>query len=199
MDKILKNRKFRLFLACISLLLLIDMIQDSYAKYISSAEANGNFTIARWAFMVNNQDVLNNSNFSNTIIPVFDSNPNIAANVIAPTSTGYFDVTIDSSNVGVSYDEEITLTPGTNNTVSDIIFTGYKLNNNEIVNFTNTTSPTLTTNHLLSETNKVNTYRFYIKWHDGENENMNNTADAEASKNGNASIKINLRYIQKAG
>ena len=199
MDKILKNRKFRLFLACISLLLLIDMIQDSYAKYISSAEANGNFTIARWAFMVNNQDVLNNSNFSNTIVPVFDSNPNIASNVIAPTSTGYFDVTIDSSNVGVSYDEEITLTTGTNNTVSDIIFTGYKLNNNEIVNFTNTTSPTLTTSHMLSETNKVNTYRFFIKWHDGENENMNNTADAEASKNGNASIKINLRFIQKAG
>lgn len=199
MDKILKNRKFRLFLACISLLLLIDMIQDSYAKYISSAEANGNFTIARWAFMVNNQDVLNNSNFSNTIVPVFDSNPNIAANVIAPTSTGYFDVTIDSSNVGVSYDEEITLTTGTNNTVSDIIFTGYKLNNNEIVNFTNTTSPTLTTSHMLSETNKVNTYRFYIKWHDGENENMNNATDAEASKNGNASIKINLRFIQKAG
>ena len=105
MDKLLKNRKFRLLLACISLLLLVDMIQDSYAKYISSAEASSNLTIARWAFMVNNQDVLNNSNFSTTIQPIIDSNPNIASGVIAPTSTGHFDVTIDSSNVGVAYDE----------------------------------------------------------------------------------------------
>lgn len=200
MDKLLKNRKFRLLLACISLLLLVDMVQDSYAKYVSSAEASSNLTIARWAFMVNNQDVLNNSNFSTTILPVIDSNPNIAAGVIAPTSTGYFDVTIDSSNVGVSYDEEITLSTGTNNTVTDIMFTGYKLNNEEsIVEFQNTTNPTFTISHPLTEQNKVNTYRFYIKWNDGTGETMNNTADTQATVDGNATVKINLRFIQKAG
>ena len=199
MDKILKNRKFRLLLACISLLLLVDMIQDSYAKYVSSAEASSNLTIARWAFMVNNQDVINNSNFSTTILPVIDSNPNIASGVIAPTSTGYFDVTIDSSNVGVSYDEEITLSTGTNNNVTDIMFTGYKLNNNEIVSFQNTTNPTFTLSHLLTEQNRVNTYRFYIKWNDGTGETMNNAADTQATVDGNATVKINLRFIQKAG
>ena len=198
MNKIIKNRKFRLLLACISLLLLVDMIQDSYAKYVSSAEANGNLTIARWAFMVNNQDVLNNSDFSATIVPVFDTNQHIASGVIAPTSTGYFDVTIDSSNVGVSYDEQITLTTGTGNTVTDLIFTGYKLNNNNVVSLTNTTNPTFTTSHLLSETNKVNTYRFFIEWKDGNNETMNNSADTQASASGNATVKINLRFIQKA-
>lgn len=200
MDKLLKNRKFRLLLACISLLLLVDMIQESYAKYVSSAEASSNLTIARWAFMVNNQDVINNSNFSTTILPVIDSNPNIASGVIAPTSTGYFDVTIDSSNVGVSYDEEITLSTGTNNTVTDIMFTGYKINNEEsIVEFQNTTNPTFTISHPLTEQNKVNTYRFYIKWNDGTGETMNNTADTQATVDGNATVKINLRFIQKAG
>ncbi len=199
MDKLLKNRKFRLLLACISLLLLVDMIQDSYAKYISSAEASSNLTIARWAFMVNNQDVLNNSNFSTTIQPVIDSNPNIASGVIAPTSTGHFDVTIDSSNVGVAYDEEITLTTGDNNTVTDIIFTGYKLNNGEIVEFQNTTNPSFTINHLLTEQNKVNTYTFFIKWTEGTGETMNNAADTQATIDGNATVKINLRFIQKAG
>lgn len=200
MDKLLKNRKFRLLLACISLLLLVDMIQESYAKYVSSAEASSNLTIARWSFMVNNQDVINNSNFSTTILPVIDSNPNIASGVIAPTSTGYFDVTIDSSNVGVSYDEEITLSTGTNNTVTDIMFTGYKLNNEEsIVEFQNTTNPTFTISHPLTEQNKVNTYRFYIKWNDGTGETMNNTADTQATVDGNATVKINLRFIQKAG
>lgn len=198
MDKLIKNRKLRLLLACISLLLLVDMIQDSYAKYVSSAEANSNLTIAMWSFMVNNQDVISNSNFSATIVPVIDANPHVASGVIAPTSTGYFDITIDSSNVGVSYDEQITLTTGTGNTVTDLIFTGYKLNNNSVVQFQNTSSPTFTTTHLLSEQNRVNTYRFYIEWRDGQNETMNNSADTQASANGTAKVNVNLRFIQKA-
>lgn len=198
MQKIIKNRKFRLLLACLSLLLLIDMMQDSFAKYVSTAEANGNFTIARWAFMVNQQDVLNNSDFSATIIPTFDIDQNIAAGVIAPTSTGYFDVTIDSTNVGVAYDEEISLSNGTNSTVTDLIFTGYKLNNGNTIAFQNSTNPSFTISHSLNEQNRVNTYRFFIEWRDGQGENMNNSADTQASKNGNAAVKINLRFIQRA-
>lgn len=198
MNKIFKNRKFRLLLACLSLILLVDMIQESYAKYVSSAEANGNFTIARWAFMVNQQDVLNNSDFSATIVPVFDSNQNIGTGVIAPTSTGYFDVTIDSTNVGVAYDEQITLSHGTTGTVTDLIFTGYKLNNGSTVTFANNTNPTITTTHALNEQNRVNTYRFFIEWRDGQGETMNNSADTQASATGNASIAVNLHFIQKA-
>lgn len=198
MEKMLKSRKLRLLLACISLLLLVDMVQDSYAKYVSSAEANGSFTIARWAFMVNNQDVLSNSNFSATILPAFDTNAHIATGVIAPTSTGYFDVTIDASNVGVSYDEQFTLSRASTNTVTDIKFTGYKLNNGNVVTFNNTTNPTLTTTHLLSEANRVNTYRFFIEWYDGQNETMDNSDDTQASANGVAAIKVDLRFIQKA-
>lgn len=198
MQKIIKNRKFRLLLACLSLLLLIDMMQDSFAKYVSTAEANGNFTIARWAFMVNQQDVLNNSDFSTTIIPTFDADQNIAAGVIAPTSTGYFDVTIDSTNVGVAYDEEISLSNGTNSTVTDLIFTGYKLNNGNTIAFQNSTNPSFTISHSLNEQNRVNTYRFFIEWRDGQGENMNNSADTQASKNGSAAVKINLRFIQRA-
>ncbi len=194
---ILKNRKFRFLLACLSLFFLLNMIQDTYAKYISSAEANSNFSIAKWSFLINNQDVLSNNDFSNIIVPVFDENIHIKSGVISPTSTGYFDVTINSSNVDVSFDEEITLTNGSDNTVTDLIFTGYKLNDNEIVNL-DSNSPTITTTHLLNEEKKVNTYRFFIKWLDGTGENMNNENDTNASLNGNASIKINVRFIQKA-
>ena len=198
MNKIFKNRKFRLLLACLSLLFLVDMIQESYAKYVSSAEANGNFTIARWAFMVNQQDVLNNGDFSATIVPVFDANQNIGQGVIAPTSTGYFDVTIDASNVGVTYDEQISLSQGNSSTVTDLIFTGYKVNNGNIITLANNTSPTITTTHPLTEQNKINTYRFFIQWKDGQGEEMNNSADTQASVNGSASIRVDLHFIQKA-
>ena len=198
MSKILHNRKFRFLLACISLLLLLDLMQDTYAKYISSADATGNFTIARWAFLVNEQDVLNNSDFSNTIIPVFDQNNNIKSGVIAPTTTGYFEITIDSSNVGVAFDEVITLNKDATNTVNDIVFTGYKKNDGQLIEFANNTT-SITTTHLLNEETTENTYRFYIKWNDDENtETMNNAADTEASVNGTAAINVNIQFIQNA-
>ena len=148
--------------------------------------------------MVNQQDVLNNSDFSATIVPTIDANQNIATGVIAPTSTGYFDVTIDSTNVGVTYDEQISLSGASNNTVTDLVITGYKLNNGNTIAFQNVTNPSFTINHPLSEQNRVNTYRFFIEWRDGNNESMNNSADAQAAKNGTAAVKVNLRFIQKA-
>lgn len=198
MIKYIFNRKFRLLLACISLLCLLDLVQDTYAKYTSSANANTNFTIARWAFTVNSQDVLSNSNFSNTIVPTIDTNANISPGVIAPTSTGSFEITIDSSNVGVAFDEVITLTNGANNTVSDLVFTGYTKNNGTLTDLGNTNTATITTNHNLGEVTTVNTYHFYIAWIDGANENMNNAADTAAATNGVASIHVNLNFTQRA-
>ena len=47
MSTLINNRKLRFLLAAISLFLLIDLIQDTYAKYISSSNASGNFSIAK--------------------------------------------------------------------------------------------------------------------------------------------------------
>lgn len=196
MVKLFNNRKFRLLLAFISLLVLVDLVQDTYAKYVSSADANGNFTIARWAFTVNNQDVIANNDFSNTIVPVFDENSNISSNVIAPTSTGHFDITINSTNVDVSFNEVITLSKSNNNTVSDLVFTGYSINNGDILEFEDDT--VITNTHLLGEQNTINTYRFYIEWKDGDNEEMDNSQDTEATVNGTAAVNVSINFIQNA-
>ena len=198
MDKLLHNRKIKLLIAFISLVLLLDLVQDTYAKYVSSAEASSEFTIARWSFLVNNQDVLSNNDFSNTIVPTFDSNANIQNGVIAPTSTGYFDIEVNSTNVGVAFDEVITLSQANTNTVSDIVFTGYKKNDGQVIAFTNNNT-TITNIHPLNETTKVNTYRVYIMWNDNsQTETMNNAADTAASQNGVAAIDVNIQFIQRA-
>ena len=196
MDKILNNKKFRILLVCISLVMLMDLIQDTYAKYVTSADASGSFTIARWAFTVNNQDIITNNDFSTVIVPVIDTNANIRNGVIAPTSTGYFDVVIDSSNVGVSFDQTITLSQGNDNTVTDLVFTGYKINDGNTINFSNATE--LTTTHLLGQGTTTNTYRFYIEWIDGNGETMDNSDDTTASTNGVATINVSINFIQKA-
>ena len=199
MINILKKRTTRILLACISLLLLLNMIQDTYAKYISSASANSTFSIARWSFLVNTQDVLSNSDFSNTIIPSFDQNTNIASGVIAPTSTGSFQVTIDSSDVDVAFNETITISQHEDNTVDDLVFTGYKLNNGSVVSLNDVTTATITSSHALNEQNTSNTYTFYFKWNDNANtETMDNTDDTEASDDGTAKIDVNINFIQSA-
>lgn len=197
MDRILNNKKIKLLIASISLFLLIDLIQDTYAKYVSSADATGSFTIARWAFSVNQQDIIANSDFSNTIIPTIDSNANISSGVIAPTSTGSFEIEVDSSNVGVAFDQTITLSQADDNTITDLVFTGYKINNGQVISFTNGTT-SLTTTHLLSDTNTTNTYTFYIEWKDGAGETMDNESDTDASIDGTAAVTVDIDFIQKA-
>ena len=192
----LKSKKFKLLLAMISLLVLTNSIQESYAKYISSASAVSNFSIAQWTFMVNDQDVLNTSDFSSTIVPVIDSNSNIKEGVIAPTSTGHFDVNIDFTNVDVAFKEEISLASLDSNSIEDLVITGYSLNGGSVV--TIDPSDSIIVNHSLTDTVKTDNYRFYVEWIDGTGETMDNDADTEASSEGIAKVKVNLNFIQLA-
>ena len=191
----MKLKKVYLLLALASLLLLVSVIQNTYAKYISKATANSNFTIASWNFKVNNQDINANSNFSNVIVPVFENNPNIKDNVIAPTSEGYFDINIDHSNVDVSFTEKINLNFSGTNTVSDLKITGYAINDGSIIEFNGNE---ISTACPLSDNVKINKYRFYVTWIDNDGQTMQNKDDTEAAKNGNASISVSLSFIQKA-
>ena len=185
----MKLKKVYLLLALASLLLLVSVIQNTYAKYISKATANSNFTIASWNFKVNNQDINANSNFSNVIVPVFENNPNIKDNVIAPTSEGYFDINIDHSNVDVSFTEKINLNFSGTNTVSDLKITGYAINDGSIIEFNRNE---ISTDSLLSDNVKINKYRFYVIWIDDDGQTMQNKDDTETAKNGNASISVSL-------
>ncbi len=194
---VINNRKIRLVIACALLCLLIEMMQTSYAKYVSSTNATGKFTIAEWTFKVNNIDVVSGSSFTNTLVPTYDANDNISTGVIAPTSTGYFDLVIDSTRVEVSYNQTITITPGDDNTISDLRIVGYKINDGDTILFDGT-SNTITTTHNLSNTNNNNTYRIFIEWYDGTGETMNNAADTSAASNGVASVKVALNFTQKA-
>ena len=58
------KRKMLFFVALISLFYCVSIMQDTYGKYLTSAEANAELTIARWSILVNSQDIVNNSNFS---------------------------------------------------------------------------------------------------------------------------------------
>src|SRR5574344_207630 len=159
----LNGKKLKLILAFISLILCITTVQQTYAKYVSSTEAGANMTIARWRILVNSEDIHTGTALQNTIVPTFTGTDYIAEGVIAPTSEGYFDLVIDSSNTDLSFNYSINTTVAATSSVSDITITGYALNGGTITNFTGTdhtiTGSVLYANHLTT-----NTIRIYIKW-----------------------------------
>lgn len=188
--------KIRLFVALISLLYCVSLIQSTYAKYVTSADANANITIARWNVLINNQDVKNNSDFSSKITPVFAGNDNIAANIIAPTSTGYFDIIVNGNNSDVSFTYTITLSNDTNTKVTDLKLVNYTLDGGTATNFVDNK---ITGDILLNDSNKTHTIRVYVMWNDDSStETMNNASDTAATSDGKAIMDINVNLIQKA-
>ena len=87
----MKKNTLIIILTFFSLILCIFFIQETYAKYLTSTTEKTELKIARWKILVNNSDIRDNGSASATITPIFDKNDNIAENIIAPTSTGYFD------------------------------------------------------------------------------------------------------------
>lgn len=185
-------------LTFLSIVLCIFFIQDSYAKYLTSTTEETLVKIARWKILVNNSDIRDNSSASAVITPIFDKNENIAENIIAPTSTGYFDLIIDSSEADVSFKYQINITPNKTSPVKDLIATGYKINDNETVTLTEE-NPNIIGAVLQTSNSKTTNIRVYIKWEDGESAKMNNEEDTIATKSTEpAKLDIKLNFTQIA-
>ena len=81
-----KKKNFLLILAIISFFILVGAVSETYAKYINATEGKTDLAIARWRILVNNQDIRNNPEISETLTPTIIENEPIKPVVIAPTS-----------------------------------------------------------------------------------------------------------------
>ena len=194
----LQKRKIRVLIALLSLAILLSNIQSSFAKYVSSADAIANLTISRWNIIVNNQDILENNDFSDTIVPTFDSNTNIADNVLAPTATGSIVINIDGTNTDVSYQETIEFALSNDTTIADLKITGYKVNQESIVTLGATDPRQVVLQHARTDTSKIDNITIYFEWVDGTGETMNNLQDAAATRNAVAKVDVSVDFIQLA-
>lgn len=186
------KKKIVFFIALMSLLYCVSLMQETYAKYVTSASATANLTVARWNVLINNQDVVENSNFSNTIVPTFEGTDNIRSGIIAPTAEGYFDLVINGENTDVSFTYTVSLANSTSNTLSDLVITKYVIDGTEYTN-----GSEITKTILLNDVNRTSTVRFYVKWNDDtETQTMNNEADTAATTNGIASVRVDVNVIQ---
>lgn len=195
------SKKFILvIITCILLVLLTFLISQVYAKYITSVTGNASIAISRWNIKVNDLSVKNNDDISAKITPVFPGNDNIAANIIAPTAEGYFDLVFDFSDVDVSFKYDINVTADDSSAVSDLVTTGYSIDGGTKVDFADFNTPISDTIHLADNINS-RTIRVYVMWNDDpDTATMNNIDDTASTLKSDSSavLKVSVALTQVA-
>ncbi len=196
-------RKAKVLTALISLSICLCLMSTTYSRYVSDTTGNIEALFARWQILVNNTDITGSTESTITFEPIIEENNYIAQNVIAPTSKGYFDIDIDSTNVDVSFKYSIDMQIENEN-IPDLMITKYSIipdsyiegDTIEVVNLTESTI----TNTLLfdkeTEAFKFKPFmiRVYFEWYEGESEQMDDEADSlvgNLAATENSTFKIN--------
>ena len=59
-------------LTIIFLILAIITIQSTYARYVTALTATSSIELGTWSFSINNQNIMENSDISSTVVPIFN-------------------------------------------------------------------------------------------------------------------------------
>lgn len=189
-------KKRLILLAVLSIILCLFFVQESLAKYITAADETANISIARWKILVNDEDIRDENTVNTVINPVFLGNDNIAENIIAPTSEGYFDLIIDAREADVSFKYKISMSVNQNSSVKDLVATKYVVNGGEPITM-DINNQTIENTVLYGNNNSTINIRVYIVWNDGDGSLMDNSADTLATTSGNfAMMNVSLNFAQ---
>lgn len=194
-----KERKIKLLIAVICLILCIFEVSKTYGKYTESKQGQTQFAVAMWRILLNGTDISSNAELSSLINPVYENNSNIASGVIAPSSEGYFDIEINAVNTQVTFQYNISVTTADNTNVEDLMVYAYRVGTNG--NITNVSNGLNSLTGIVAHDaqNKIINLRIYFKWLEGTGESMNNVADTAASlAGGTGKLNVSAQFTQVA-
>ena len=189
---------------CFALLLMscslcLCFMSSTYSRYVAGTQGNIDMLFAKWQILINNQDIADENNSEITINPTIEQSNNIRNNVMAPTSKGYFDIDIDSSNVDMSYRYTITLSID-NEDVPDLMISRYAIlpedyEEGDTLEYTTIQNNTITNSMLFDNTVEdfefeAFTIRVYFEWYDGDDEEMDDGDDTAIGLEDDASFSI---------
>lgn len=193
-------KKIKIILLIISLTTCLGLMSSTYSRYVASAQSDINAQFSKWQILVDSFDVTSNSQSSVNITPIIEENEFIASNTFAPSSKGYFDITIDPTNVDVSFNYNIDLSI-LNENIPDLLISKYAiLPDTYIEGDTLELIPIVNgniNNSLLYNKNVVGytfnsfTIRIYFEWFEGTNEIMNDEADTTLAVNESTVLQMN--------
>ncbi len=186
------KKKAILMLACVWFIISFSVIQTTYAKYVTNFDTNANITISYWNILVNTRNISQNSDITSAITPVFPGDEFSEANVIVPGSTGYFDLSIDSTNVNTDFSVTVTASINENSDLTyDFAISGYSFDNGaNITSLSNTSSFSA---NIIAAINTT-TIRVYTTWTD---DGLDSTEDtALGISGGDAILDVTLTFNQ---
>ena len=204
-------KKVRFLLAFMALSICLCLMSSTYSRYVADTTGDIDVLFANWQILVNTTDITNGSSSSITFVPTIEPNANVASNVIAPSSKGYFDIQIDPTNVDVSFKYNINFTVEDAN-MPDILITKYAFVPTNYIEGDPLETTALTdntiSNTLLYDNNTAQfsfssfTIRVYFEWYEGTNEAMDDTADtnvgvaAASGTNTSFTVNANISFEQ---
>ena len=191
------KKKILFVLACVWFIITFLLVQVAYSKYLTSFDASASVQIAVWNIVLNNQNIIQNDDFSSNVTLTFPGDQYRAANYIVPGAIGYFDLVIDTSEVSIPFIYTVTVVPSDDNEIDDIKAIGYSINGNNNV-ITNLDATHTQIQNSASAGDLVSSIRVYVKWEDEDvNQFLNNIADTNiALDEGIASIDVTVNFEQ---
>ena len=196
------KRKIFFFITVLWLITSVLVIQSTYAKYLTALSSEGSVNLASWNIELNNQDVINSSNFSSTLNLTVPGTTYYNTGALVPTAIGYFDLNIDATNVALNVKYTITCpSPATNN-ITDLKIIGYSTSTN-YSNITYLSSPSATITRTVAGTNTED-IRIFVKWVDDDqvtfstySQVLDDDDDTSiAVSNGNGAVLVNILFEQ---
>ena len=217
------NFRVKVLGALVPLCLLLCFMSNTYSRYVADTTGNLKMSFAQWQILVNNEDITNNSSSSVILTPVINENKYVESNKIAPSSSGYFDISIDPSNVDVSFNYSITLDV-VNENIPDLIITKYAIldndyKENEAITYKNIENnliqgsldvekiATSSDEIIASSSDEIKEHNFKpfivricFEWYEGQDEKMNDESDTligSNAENTNLEINAEIKFEQK--
>lgn len=184
------TNKKRILVFLLFCLVFIFLFQEAYAKYRKFATVQVDNTVAKWNIKINNEIIANKTTLTNHITPVITQSNYVKNDVLAPGSTGYFDVNIDATNADVSFTYEIGISKYDSYTIEDLNIYAYSVN--DFNTTTTVTSDTIT--GTIQHNTASTTIRIYYNWLDDGTDAMNNQSDTNAAVTGNSNADILVTF-----
>lgn len=99
----MRKIEIKILILVVAFFILLSNVNESYARYISSSSADTSADFKTWKILVNNTDITNNYSTTMNFTPTIISSSNVRGRKLAPGSTGYIDILVDSSSVKTPY------------------------------------------------------------------------------------------------
>ena len=109
MNKESNKKFFKLILVIAIIALLIWVISNTYSKFINKISNNSPINIANWNIKINDQNITEEDDFTDVIEFELDESEHIEEDVIVPTSSGSFDIELDSTGTDLPFEYEFSI------------------------------------------------------------------------------------------